>query len=179
MHVQTHILASWCIGSLVPRFTPRERLFCMLAGSLADLDGLSLLAGQNAWWDYHHTLGHNLPYGLLLSLTLAVFSPHRLTAFLTYLALFHLHLVMDYLGSGPGWPIPYLWPLSTRQWLNPRAWPFYSWQNLTAAAATIVGTIYLARRQARTPLEALMPNLDRQLVRMIRREPTSMTPPAF
>ena len=42
---------------------------------------------------------------LLISLTLASFSTRRVLAFCAYLALFHLHLVLDYFGSGPGWPI--------------------------------------------------------------------------
>ena len=168
MHVQTHVLSGWCAGCFVPGFTPRERALCMLAGSLADLDGLTILAGQEAYWDYHHTLAHNLPFGVLLCSILAAVSKRRLLAFAVYFAVFHLHLVLDYYGSGPGWGIPYLWPFSPRQWINPNAWPFYSWQNISAAIATIALTLWIARRQGRTPLEAVMPRLDGQLVAMLR-----------
>ena len=164
MHVQTHILSGWCLGNLVPHFTPRERWFCVLAASLADLDGLSILGGQEAWWDYHHTLCHNLPFGIVLCLALAAFSTHRATALLVYLALFHVHLLLDYYGSGPGWGIPYLWPFSSRQSVHPDAWAFYSWQNIGTAAAFIGWTLWIARSRGRTPLEAVMPRLDRQLV---------------
>jgi hypothetical protein len=88
---------------------------------------------------------------------------------MTYLSLFHLHLLMDYYGSGPGWGIAYLWPFSRRTWSTPDAWEFFSWQNLTTAAALIVWTLAIAIRQHRTPLEALMPNLDRQLVEKVRK----------
>jgi hypothetical protein len=181
MHVPTHILSGWCLGNLVPRFTPRERGFCMLAATAADVDGLSLLAGQNAWWDYHHTLGHNLPFGLLVSLALAAFSTHRALAFLAYLALFHLHLLMDSFGSGIGWGIPYFWPFSKHTSINPQAWEFYSWQNLTAAGLLLAWTLWIARRHARTPLEALMPNLDRQLVALLGggTTPSAPTPRGF
>jgi hypothetical protein len=168
MHIQTHILSGWCVGCVLPRLGKRERLFCMLAATLSDLDGLSILAGQNAYWDYHHTLGHNLPCGLLLCLALAIFSSPRALSLLVYLALFHLHLLLDYYGSGPGWGIPYLWPFSHHLWLNPDAWPFYSWQNITAALALYALTLWLARHQGRTPLEAIMPRLDRQLVQLLR-----------
>ena len=164
MHLPTHILSGWCLANLVPRFTPRERGFCLLAATAADIDGLSILGGQNAYWDYHHTLGHNLPFALLASLALAAFSAHRPLAFVAYLALFHLHLLMDSFGSGPGWGIPYFWPFSKHTSINPHAWAFYSWQNLSAAAVFILWTLWIARRHGRTPLEALMPNLDRQLV---------------
>lgn len=166
--MQTHILSGWCLGNLVPRFSPRERLFCMLAATLADLDGLSIVGGQEAYWDYHHVLGHNLLYGACLSLVLAAFSPHRVAALGAYLALFHLHLAMDYYGSGPGWGIFYLWPFSRREWRNPDAWPFYSWQNISAFAGLLASTLWIARHHARTPLEAVMPELDWKLVRRMR-----------
>jgi LexA-binding, inner membrane-associated putative hydrolase len=168
LHIQTHILSGWCVGNLIPGFTPRERLLCMLAASLADLDGLSILGGQEAYWDYHHILAHNLPFGLLLCLVLAAVSTHRVVGFAVFLGLFHLHLVLDYYGSGPGWGIPYFWPFSSHQWLRADAWPFYSWQNISAAVLLIGWTVWIARRQGRTPLEALMPRLDRQLVHIIR-----------
>lgn len=126
---------------MVSHFTPRERLCCMLAASLADLDGLTIVGGQEAYWAYHHILGHNFAFGVLLCAVLAAFSTHRVAALAVYLALFHLHLVLDYFGSGPGWGIVYLWPLSDWQWRRQGAWPFYSWQNLTAAALSIAWTV--------------------------------------
>jgi len=107
---------------------------CMVTASAADLDGLSRLFGQNAYWDYHHRLGHNLVFGLVVCTIAAVYSRARLGVFLLYLALFHLHLVMDFFGSRPGWGIYYFWPFS--QWAadNHRwSWEFYSWQNITTA----------------------------------------------
>jgi LexA-binding, inner membrane-associated putative hydrolase len=168
MHVQTHILSGWCVGCMVPRFGKRERLFCTLAATLSDIDGLSILAGQNAYWEYHHTLGHNLWFGVLLCVVFAAFSKPRVLGLLVYLALFHLHLVLDYFGSGPGWGIPYLWPFSPRLWISPNAWPFYSWQNISTAFALFALTLWIARRQGRTPLELPMPRLDRQLVELLR-----------
>ena len=172
MHVQTHVLSGWCVGNLVPGFAARERLFCMLAASLADLDGLGIVFGREAYWDYHHGLGHNGLYGLVLCALLTVFTRRgtRGLGFIVYLALFHLHLLMDYYGSGPGWGIPYLWPVSGRQWQRADAWAFYSWQNISAAGAMVAWTVRIIFSRRRTPLEAVMPKLDRQLVRRIVRE---------
>jgi len=167
MHVQTHVMSGWCVGNCVT-LTPRERLFCMLAGSLSDLDGLSLAFGKELYWDYHHTLCHNLLFGLFLCCVLTMFSKHRFKGFIVYFALFHLHLVMDYVGSGPGWAVAYLWPFSTRIWEFRSAWEFYSWQNLTAAIALLIWTLQIAIRRGRTPLEVLMPALDKQLVEWLR-----------
>lgn len=177
MHVQTHILSGWCVGNLFPSFAPRDRLACMLAASLADVDGLSILFGQEAYWDYHHKFGHNLAFGVVLCAVLTVFCTRRLPAFLVCLGLYHLHLLMDFYGSGPGWGIPYLWPFSRSEWRSDNAWPFYSWQNLTAFALLFAWTLWIARRLGRTPLEAMMPNLDRQLARLLGfRAPSAADP---
>ena len=167
MHIQTHILSGWCVANCFPRFAPRDRLLCMLAASLADLDGLGILFGQEAYWDYHHKLGHNLLYGVVLCTILTAFASRRLTCFPVCLALYHLHLLLDYYGSGPGWGIPYLWPFSAREWRSPDAWAFYSWQNITAFFALLLWTLWVARRAGRTPLEALMPRLDQQVVHIL------------
>lgn len=172
MHIQTHVLSGWCVGNLLP-LTARERLFCIIAAAAHDLDGLGIIVSQEMYWDYHHKLGHCAAFGVLLSLGLAAFSTHRLLGFATYLALFHLHLVLDYLGSGPGWPLYYYWPFSDAKWLNPGAWPFFSWQNIGTAFAMFAWTVVIMFRGRRTPLELLMPSLDRKGIAWVqgRREP--------
>ena len=163
MHVQTHVLAGWCLGNLFP-FTRRERFFCMLAASLPDLDGLGILFGQESYWDFHHILGHNLAAGLVLSLALCAFSTRRIAAFAVYLGLFHLHLLMDSFGSGQGWGIPYLWPFWRQSFENPFGWAFYSWQNIVAAFGLVGWSVAIMLTKSRSPLELPMPSLDRQLV---------------
>ena len=131
MHLQTHVLSGWCFGNLFS-LTPRQRAFAMIAAVAADLDGLGIFFGQDAYWEYHHKLGHNVGFGLLLCLILTKASRGRVLVFSLYFALFHLHLVMDFFGSGPGWPIAYLWPFSHQVLDNRRwSWNFYSWQNIS------------------------------------------------
>ncbi len=160
-------MSGWCLGNLF-RFTPRERLFCMLAASLSDLDGLGILFGQETYWEYHHRLCHNLAFGLVLCVALAIFSRPRGKAFVVYLGLFHLHLVLDYFGSGPGWEILYLWPFTDWAVEFKHTWPWYSWQNLSTGLAVRVWTLAIAIRLGRTPLEAILPSLDRQLTGWLR-----------
>jgi hypothetical protein len=168
MHIQTHVLSGWCIANLVS-LNSRQRLAAMVAAAGADFDGLGILFGQEAYWKYHHVVGHNLLFGILLSFALVRISSSRIRVFWVFLGLFHLHLIMDFFGSGPGWPIAYFWPLSWHSWDNRRwSWPFYSWQNMSAAAVLVAWTIAIAVRQGRTPLERLMPSLDRQLVAWLR-----------
>jgi LexA-binding, inner membrane-associated putative hydrolase len=167
MHVQTHIMSGWIAGNYL-KLNARQRGFCMIAAAIPDLDGLSLLFGRDAYTSYHHLLCHNLLFAVISSAVLAWFSPRPARSFFIYFSLFHLHLLMDYYGSGPGWNIYYLFPFSRRSLYNPHAWDFYSWQNLTAAGILFVWTIVIAVRDGRTPLEAPMPNLDRQLVSWLR-----------
>lgn len=164
MHIPTHILSGWVVGNAVPGFTARERLFCMLAASLHDLDGLGIVFGERAYWALHHKLGHNVFVGVGMSLAFAAYSTRRTLAFLVYLACFHLHLLMDYFGSGPGWAIHYLWPASDRGWRTSLAWELTSWQNRVAFAVLLLITIAIAWRARRTPLERLAPRLDAKLV---------------
>lgn len=168
MQVQTHVMSGWCAADLF-ELTARERLFAMIAASAADLDGLGILISYDDYVAYHHVLGHNLPFGLVVAGVLATFSTHRVKAFCLFLALFHLHLILDYFGSGPGWGILYLWPFSNREILNPNAWEFLSWQNLCAAGLFLLWTVAIVIKSGRTPLELIMPSLDQKIVRAFRR----------
>ena len=167
MHIQTHLMSGWCIANIVAR-TPRDRGLAMLAATLMDLDGLGILAGQRAYERYHHLLAHNALFILILAALLTIFSTHRLRALLLYLGLMHLHLVMDYFGSGPFWPIVYFWPFSHREWASSHAWAFDGWQNQAAGLAMLACTIFIAIYARRTPLESVMPSLDRQIVAWLR-----------
>jgi hypothetical protein len=170
MQIPTHILSGWCAANLFPTLTPKQRLFCMIATTIPDLDGLSILGGQESYWHWHHRICHNLPFGIMACLLLATLSGRTFRLFLLYLCLFQLHLVMDVFGSGPGWGIYYFWPFSNWMFDNsPYSWEFFSWENISIAAAFLVWIIAIAVRLRRTPLEYPMPNLDRQLVAALRR----------
>ncbi|MFI5380868.1 MAG: metal-dependent hydrolase [Tepidisphaerales bacterium] len=175
MHLQTHILSGWCLANCLP-LSPRQRLCSMLAATLADVDGLGILLGQRYYHQFHHVLGHNLFFAVALSAILAAFSPKRPLSFLLYLALAHVHLVLDYFGSGPLWKIHYLWPWSDYFFRWDNAWEFYSWQNLGTFGLLLVWTVIIAFRAGRTPLEAIMPRLDAQLVAILRKLRPVTTP---
>jgi len=89
----------------------RDRAIVTMACVVPDIDGLGLpveWATRSSttpltWWsDYHHVLGHNLGFALLVTLAAAVFGKRRaLTAILTLVS-FHLHLFEDLIGArGP------------------------------------------------------------------------------
>jgi hypothetical protein len=128
-----------------------------------------MLAGPEMYWKYHHKVCHNLAFALLSSALLTLVSGRRWKSFLVYLGLFHLHLVLDYFGSGPDWEIYYLWPFSQWNTVSAHAWEFYSWQNFLTAFAFFVWMLWIAVHEGRTPLESIMPSLDHQLVEWLRR----------
>lgn len=161
MHIPTHILSGWCIGNLF-RFSPRERLFCMFAAAIPDIDGVGFFFSEEVYWRLHHYLGHNVFFGVGVALAMSAFSSRRWLAFTVYAGLFHVHLIMDYFGSGPGWMIHYLWPLSAAAWKTHLVWDLYSWQNLTAAGILLAWTAGIAYVARRTPLELIAQRLDRR-----------------
>ena len=167
MHIQTHLMSGWCVANTL-ELTPRERLLAMIAASAADLDGLGLLVSMEHYTEYHHVIGHNLLAGIVLTSVLTAFSVHRARACVLYFGLFHLHLVMDYWGSGPGWGVAYGWPFFGGEFLNENAWHLTSWQNFLAGGFLLVWMIRIAWCRGRTPLEVILPSLDGQIAASIR-----------
>jgi inner membrane protein len=164
MHIQTHILSGWCVGNLLP-LSPRERVLCMIAASAQDLDGLGIIVSEEWYWALHHRLGHSLLAGVVLATVLACFAQRKVLGWVVFSALFHLHLAMDYFGSGPEWEIHYLWPFDDRGWESDYVWPLFSWQNIFAFGVLLAWAVGIAYAKRRTPLEVLMPSLDRRFTR--------------
>ena len=170
MHVQTHLLSGWVAGNALP-LGRRERLFCMAAATLPDVDGVGRVWSEELYFDLHHKLGHNVFFFALVAAVLAALSRRKPLAFAAYFVLGWLHFALDYLGSGPGWDLYPWWPTSDAAVRWAWAWPFYSWQNLSAFFALLLATLWIARKLGRTPLEALMPRLDRRLVDAVQSRP--------
>jgi len=138
-----------------------------MAGIIPDFDGAGLLLDlfshgpgqQSSLWDrYHHVLGHNIGFGLLLCLLAFAFSTRRrVTTLLVFLS-FHLHLLGDLVGSkGPDgyqWPIPYLQPFSDAwQWIWAGQWQLNAWPNFAVTFVTGFFMFYFAWRRGVSPLE--------------------------
>lgn len=179
MHIPTHMLSGWCAANL-PRLAwmgPKQRFCAILAAIAPDIDGIGWFWSHEAYERYHHILAHNIFFGVLSSAAFAVWARIPGTGrgwslFGVYLALFHLHLLMDAFGSGPGWPITYGWPLDRHEYLNPWAWPFDGWQNYLAAALMFACTGRIYRRRRRGPLEYAWPYGDRAFLHVLSpREP--------
>ncbi len=154
-----------------------------VAGVAPDLDGLGIVAEvltRNSahpllWWsEYHHVLGHNLGFGLLLTAIAFLLAVRRwLTAGLVLLS-FHLHLLFDLVGSrGPDgyqWPIPYLLPFSNAWQLTWRGqWELNAWPNFVVTGAALSVVFVLAWKRGNSPLEVVSASANKSFVEALRR----------
>ena len=178
----THLLAGWLVASAA-NLNRRERALVTVAGVIPDLDGLGLIAEVATrhsarpltWWsDYHHVLGHNLGFALLVSAAAFVVARRRWTTAALVCLSFHLHLLGDLVGArgpdGHQWPIPYLLPFSDAWnlvWSG--QWALNGWPNLLLTALGLGITLRLAWQRGYSPLELISSRADRALVGALRR----------
>lgn len=164
MNPITHLEISWALANTIDG-PPKRRLMIMAAGVVADLDGATILFGQDAYQKYHHGITHNFLFGALLALGLTVLFDRSMKAailiYLTYLT----HLGSDLIGTI--WEMKILYPFSDLQIESSFNWQLNSWPNYTISAVFALIGIWIAARYRRTPFELVFPALDRILVNMI------------
>ena len=111
-------LAGWRVANSA-NLNRRDRALVTIAGVIPDLDGVGIVAEVltrdsahplNWFSEYHHLLGHNLGFALLVTVTALLLTKKSWpTAALVCLS-FHLHLLCDIAGArgpdGHQWPIP-------------------------------------------------------------------------
>jgi LexA-binding, inner membrane-associated putative hydrolase len=177
----THLLAGWLVAS-ADGFNRRERAAITLAGVVPDLDGLGIIpelftrhsAHPLNWFsEYHHVLGHNLAFGLVVTAACLLVATKRLKTALFVLLSFHLHLLCDLVGSrgpeGESWSIPYLVPFSQAwQWSWSGQWALNAWPNFAITAVLMVVTFYLAWWRGNSPLEMVSRKVDARFVGALR-----------
>lgn len=167
MNPIVHAELSW-LGAqkLIDR---RDRILVTLGGVLPDLDGLTLLGGQDLYGKWHHVLTHGVFSAVAISTALALMAKRKGAVFFLALAAFHLHLLCDLLGSGPGWPIYYLWPLSTEQLMWSGQWDLASWQNSVIGLGATLAVLACALPFGRTAVELFSLKVDAKVVATLRR----------
>jgi len=155
--------------------TRRDRALVTLAGVAPDLDGLSLLGGQEAYATWHHVLTHSLLAAVACSGLLAACATYKGKTFRLGMASFHLHLVCDLAGSGDfalggsGWPPLYLWPFSRVEWAWAGQWDLVSWQNTLIGAAATLACLLAALPLGRTAVELFSARANTAVVETLRR----------
>ncbi len=123
---------------------------------------------------WHHALGPQRRAALLVAACAFAWSIDRVKTTLLVLVSFHLHLLMDILGSRGSspidiWTIPYLAPFAMQPALSwSGQWPLTSWQNTTITAALLILAIVLAVRRGYSPLGLFSARADAGFVGALR-----------
>ena len=147
------------------QFNRRQRAAIALAGAAPDLDGLSLLGGNETFHRYHYILFHNLGATLAVAVLAGLLFWRRPLAWLLAVFAFAMHMVEDYVTVG--WN-QYPWRPFAASAVNLSGHlPGWMVQGVFQAAAMIfiVGmTAWIYFRHQRTPLEIVSPAFDRLLV---------------
>jgi len=184
MNPETHLLASWIVGA---KTTDNERdcRLVALAGILPDADGLGLIADGLApafgwkktflYLDYHHYLLHGAFGAVLITGLLVLFARQKLRVALLCLAVFHLHLLCDFIGSrGPSavdlWPIFYLGPFTKDpMWIWKGQLPLDHWFNRYLSVALLGWSFWLAVQRGYSFVGVFSRRLDRIFVEVLRK----------
>lgn len=181
MTLPVHFLASWVVANCGGSCR-RDRAIITLAGLSPDMDGfgwgVDWIGERFGYsWDvygrFHHVLFHNVLFAAAVVVAAFLLGvKRRITALLAFIA-FHLHLLMDVLGSrgpdGDQWEIPYLLPFSdVWQWTWSGQWELDAWQNIAIGITLFLVTLYLARRRGFSPFEIISKRADAAFVKMLR-----------
>lgn len=167
MNLLVHAGLSWLLAQGLPE--RRDRRLIVLAGSIPDLDALSLLGGPEAYFAYHHAVLHGLVGALGVAAACTCLARSRVAVCMLSLMAFHLHLVCDLAGSGPRWPVLYFWPWDRHRWYWLGQWDLNAWENHLIAALTFLACAGCAIPLRRTAIEVLCPAADRWVTDRLRR----------
>lgn len=167
MNPMTHAELSWLAAQVLPE--RHDRRLVVLAGLAPDLDGLSVLAGVDSYARWHHVATHGIAAAAGVAVVVGALGRRKLPTAALAFAAFHLHLVCDLAGSGPGWSISYLWPWSRTEWAWSGAWALNAWQNQVINLFAVFACFAMALPLGRTIFEVLSGRLDALVVATIRR----------
>lgn len=177
----THLLAGWLVANSSRRFGRKERILVTAAGLIPDVDGFGIVAealtrnngNPLLWWsNYHHVLGHNLLFGLFVTLVAFLLSARNRAVAALVIVSFHLHLLGDFVGArGPGddlWVVPYFLPFSAHEFSWSGQWELNAWPNFLITGILLITMFYLAWRRGCSPLEMVSAKANAAFVRTLR-----------
>jgi membrane-bound metal-dependent hydrolase YbcI (DUF457 family) len=93
-----HLLIAWLIANLIET-DPWTRRFTLIIAAIPDIDGISLLFGQDLFLTYHRAFTHTLIFGIVLSAVLSAFVKKKARAFSIFMLSFMAHIGADIVGS--------------------------------------------------------------------------------
>ncbi len=154
------------LGWFLAHTTSSNRCFrgaVFLAAVLPDIDGVSALFGQIAYVKYHHVLGHNFLFSLVVSFAAVYFCKEmRLKTFLFTQLAFYSHYFGDYFFTC--YSLQYLYPISSRSFSYSKSVWLGHPINFIFLGASVVLVIIIGIWYKRTPIEIISPELDKRIV---------------
>jgi inner membrane protein len=165
MNPIVHGEIGWLCGHRLKK--KRDRFLVALSGIFPDIDGLGILISDELYELWHHRLTHGLAGGIFVLVATTHISRNKTVGLLS-LAAYHLHLLCDLVGSGPGWPMWYFWPFSDVEWMWSWQWDLASWQNSLIGLFMTLACLGCARRWGRTPVELFSQKADTKVVQAIQ-----------
>jgi inner membrane protein len=152
-----HAGVGWLLGAKLP--TRRDRVVATVAAVIPDVDGLTLLFGEDLYAEWHHKVAHGAAFAVVVVVAAALIT-RRASATIVAALAYHSHILCDLAGSGPGWPIWYWWPFDDASWLPSWQWDLASWQNAVFGAAVIALCLTCGVALGRTPIEVVSKRAD-------------------
>lgn len=154
MHPIAHTCIGWLAGHAIALGAPadvrrRARWVGLAVGILPDIDGAAILGGWDAYERWHHTFGHNVWFGAIAVIGVAVAFRPRARMAAVAAAAFALHVLSDAFGTTE-YRLPILWPfLADRDFgaYMPIRWSVYAWPSYAADAVALAVVITLVARE--------------------------------
>jgi len=184
MYPEAHLLMSWVIAAKTTD-NARDCRLVTLAGILPDADGAGLLidAANSAldhkptlyYQHYHHFVLHGAFGAVVISAALACFARRKWRVGLLSLAVVHLHLLCDFIGSrGPGpedlWPIFYFGPFAKDpMWIWRGQLPLDAWPFRILTMAMFLWGLWLAAPLGYSVVGVFSRRLDGKFVPVLRK----------
>ncbi len=180
----THLLASWIAATSLTDDRRDCRLIA-LAGVVPDLDGLGLVADwiNAGFWNrethfyamQHHYWLHGWVGSVAVAAVLTCFGRQRWKVLVGAVAVFHLHLLCDLVGSrGPEkhdlWAIYYSGPINHDWvWLWRDQWRLDGWQNTVITFSLFAMALGMTVRKGHSFVGVVSRRADAVFVAMLRR----------
>ncbi len=173
MFGQAHAGLGWMIGALVPGSDRRLRGWCFGASLAPDIDSV-LRPLSSHWHDlWHHTFGHNVFFGVLVTAAAWLHHLHRPLSRRVYAsaltaACFAIHILTDMKLSG--WEVYIFWPVNR---VGVEFHPNYSLMqpvNMWLVYFFLIAPFFVWIVRPVTPLDLLSARLDRIVLNFFRRK---------
>lgn len=172
MNTEAHLAMGWILAHLGGREDRRFRAIVVAAALAPDIDAASYIFGSWTYADWHHVLGHNVFFSVLVSAVAMLLSRRSGWGLLKILLFtqiaFYTHYFGDYFYSG--FPQEYWWPISKEGFRYPHHMALNHPINQVFGYLSLVTIVVIGIVCKRTPMEFFSVELNKRIVNLFRRK---------